>query len=216
MARGNNYSVQQVLQRLRKDQLDDSCDEEEENELQDEYFIPTYVAADELCDSDADSDEDIPASSSTATLDTASGSNNNTSATPDIPDQLIARNGTLRKNITGATAVGRACAANVFSECSGPTSHCHRYNVHGSRTVLFTCLLTNTSWSVFKSTRSTTEKLMIEISIFTWMNWRVLLVSNLLEMCWLEEILRSNSFGAKTGDNRFSEILIVVTDTRKL
>ena len=86
MARGNNYTVQQVLQRLRTDQLDDSCDEEEENELQDEDFIPTYVAAGEL----SDSDEDIPASSSTATLDTLSGSNNNTSATPDIPGQLRA------------------------------------------------------------------------------------------------------------------------------
>ena len=52
MARGNNYSVQQVLQRLRTDQLDNSCDEKEENELQDEDFIPTYVAAGELSDSD--------------------------------------------------------------------------------------------------------------------------------------------------------------------
>ena len=83
MARGNNYTVQQVLQRLRTDQLDDLCDEEEENELQDENFIPTYVAAGELSDSDTDSDEDIQASSSTATLDTLSGSNNNTFATPD-------------------------------------------------------------------------------------------------------------------------------------
>ena len=74
MARGNNYSVQQVQQRLRTDQLDDSCDEEEENELQDEDFIPTYVAAGELSDSDTDSDEDIPASTSTATLDTPSES----------------------------------------------------------------------------------------------------------------------------------------------
>ena len=43
MARGNNYTVQQVLQRLRTDQLDDSCDEEEENELQDEDFVPTTL-----------------------------------------------------------------------------------------------------------------------------------------------------------------------------
>ena len=63
MAGGNNYSAQQVLQRLRRDQLDDSCDEEEENDLQDEDFISTYVAAGELSDSDTDSDEDIPASS---------------------------------------------------------------------------------------------------------------------------------------------------------
>ena len=132
MARGNNYSVQQMLQRLRTDRLDDSCEEEEENDLQDENFIPTYVAAGELSDSDTDSDEDLPASSSTAALDTPSGSNNNTSATPDIPGQLRARNKTLWKNITGATAVGKACAANVFSERLGPTSYCHRCLVHGS------------------------------------------------------------------------------------
>ena len=52
MARGNSNSVQQVLQRLRTHQLDDSCDGEEENNLQDEDFIPTYVAAGELSDSD--------------------------------------------------------------------------------------------------------------------------------------------------------------------
>ena len=45
---------------------------------------------------------------------------------------MRARNGTLWKNITNATAVGRACAANVFSERSGPTPYCHRYIVHGS------------------------------------------------------------------------------------
>ena len=72
MACGNNCYVQQVLQRLRTDQLDDSCDEEEENELQDEDFIPTYVAVGELSDIDTDCDEDIPASSSTAALDTPS------------------------------------------------------------------------------------------------------------------------------------------------
>ena len=61
MARGNNYSVQQELQRLRTDQLDDLCDKEEENDVQDKDFILTYVAAGELSDSDTDSDEDIPA-----------------------------------------------------------------------------------------------------------------------------------------------------------
>ena len=91
MARGNNYAMQQVLQRLRTDQLDNSCNEEEENELLDEDFIPTYVAADELSDSDTDSDEDIPASPSTATLDNPSGSNNSTSATPYIAGQLRAQ-----------------------------------------------------------------------------------------------------------------------------
>ena len=108
MTRGNNYSMQQVLQRLRTDQLDDSCEEEEQNELQDEDFIPTYVATGELPNSDAESDEDIPASSSTAILDTPSGSHNNTYATPNIPGQLKAPNGTIWKNKAGATAIGRA------------------------------------------------------------------------------------------------------------
>ena len=94
MARGNNYSVQQVLQRLRTDQLDDSCDEEEANELQDEDFIPTYLATDEISDSDTDSDKDIPASSATAILGKLSGYSNS-SATPNIPGQLRVRNETL-------------------------------------------------------------------------------------------------------------------------
>ena len=173
MACGNNYSVQQVLQWLRTDQLDDSCDEEEENELQDEDFIPTYVAAGELSDSDTDSDEDIPASSSTATLGTPFRSNNNTSAAPNIPGQLKARNGTLWKNITCATAVKRACAANVFSERPRPTSYFHRHIVHGSSYSAFHLVIDKHILSVFKSTRSTTKKLMIAISICTSMNWRV-------------------------------------------
>ena len=53
------------------------------------------LTADELSDIDTDSDEDIPASSFTATLGTPSGTNNSTSATPNIPGQLRARNRTL-------------------------------------------------------------------------------------------------------------------------
>ena len=45
---------------------------------------------------------------------------------------MRARNGTLWKNKTGATAVGRAWEAKVFSEHPGPTSYCHRNIVHGS------------------------------------------------------------------------------------
>ena len=39
MNRGNNYAVQQVLQRLQTDQLDDSCDENEETELRDKNLF---------------------------------------------------------------------------------------------------------------------------------------------------------------------------------
>ena len=39
MNRGNNYTVQQVLQRLQTDQLDDFCDEIEETEFQDKEFV---------------------------------------------------------------------------------------------------------------------------------------------------------------------------------
>ena len=51
MNRGNNYTVQQVLQRLQTDQLDDSCDENEETELQDKEFVPNCCAGVESCDS---------------------------------------------------------------------------------------------------------------------------------------------------------------------
>ena len=58
MARGNNYTVQQILQRLQIDQFDDSCDENKETELQDENLIPTRNAGVESSDSDTDSSED--------------------------------------------------------------------------------------------------------------------------------------------------------------
>ena len=58
MARGNNYTIQQILQRLQTDQFDDSCDEDEETELQDENLIPTRNAGVESSDSDTDSSED--------------------------------------------------------------------------------------------------------------------------------------------------------------
>ena len=40
---GNNYIVQQVLQRLRTDQFDDSCDEDKETDVQDEDLIPIVI-----------------------------------------------------------------------------------------------------------------------------------------------------------------------------
>ena len=48
MACGNNYTVQQILQRLHTDQFDDTCDENEETELQDENLIPTRNAGEVL------------------------------------------------------------------------------------------------------------------------------------------------------------------------
>ena len=58
MARGNNYTVQQILQRLQTDQFDDSCDEDEETELQDKNLIPTRNAGVESFESYTDSSED--------------------------------------------------------------------------------------------------------------------------------------------------------------
>ena len=58
MNRGNNYTVPQVLQRLQTDQLDDSCDENEETELRDKEFVSNCSAGVESCDSDTDSGED--------------------------------------------------------------------------------------------------------------------------------------------------------------
>ena len=43
MNRGNNYTVQQVLQQLQTDQLDDSCDENEETELQEKNLFLIVV-----------------------------------------------------------------------------------------------------------------------------------------------------------------------------
>ena len=43
MTCGNNYIVQQVLQRLQTDQFDDSCDEDKETDVQDEDFIPIVI-----------------------------------------------------------------------------------------------------------------------------------------------------------------------------
>ena len=43
MNHGNNYTVQQVLQRLQTDRLDDSCDENEETELQEKNLFLIVV-----------------------------------------------------------------------------------------------------------------------------------------------------------------------------
>ena len=58
MARGNNYTVQQILQRLQTYQFDDFCDKDEETELQDENLIPTRNAGVESSDSDTDCSEE--------------------------------------------------------------------------------------------------------------------------------------------------------------
>ena len=55
MACGNNYTVQQVLQQLRTNQFNDSCDEDEETDLQDENLVSTCNAGVESFDSDTDS-----------------------------------------------------------------------------------------------------------------------------------------------------------------
>ena len=55
MNRGTNYTVECVLQRLQTDQLDDSCDENEETELQDKEFVPNCCAGVESCGNDTDS-----------------------------------------------------------------------------------------------------------------------------------------------------------------
>ena len=43
MTCGNTYVVQQVLQRLQTDQFEDSCDENEETDVQDEDLIPIVI-----------------------------------------------------------------------------------------------------------------------------------------------------------------------------
>ena len=129
MNRGNNYTVQQVLQRLQTDQLDDSCDENEDTELQDEAFIPNCYTGVESCDSNTDSGKDKQ-NSATVSTDFPSGSDQ--SPSQNTAGKVKARNGTVWKNITGARGLGRASLSNVFSERPGPTSYCHGSVVHGS------------------------------------------------------------------------------------
>ena len=129
MNRGNNYTVQQVFQQLQTDQLDDSCDENEETELQDKEFIPNCCAGVESCDSDTDSGEDEQ-SSAAVSIDFPSGSDQ--SASQNTAGQVKARNETLWKNITGTPSLGRASLSNVFSERPDPMSYCHRFVIHGS------------------------------------------------------------------------------------
>ena len=126
---GTNSTVQQVLQRLQTDQLDDSCDGNEETELQDKEFVPNCCAGLESCDSDTDSGEDKQ-SSAAVSVDFLSESDQ--SVSQNTVGQVNARNGTVWKNITGAPGLGRASSSIVFWERPGPTFYCHRYVVNGS------------------------------------------------------------------------------------
>ena len=125
---GNNYTVQQVLRRLQTDQLDDSCDENEETELQDKELVPNCCDGVESWDSDTNSGEDEQ-SSVAVSIDFLSESDQ--SVSQNTAGQVNARNGTVWKNITDAPGLGRASSSNVFSERPGPTSYCHRSVVNG-------------------------------------------------------------------------------------
>ena len=127
MARGSNYTVQQILQQLKTNQFDDSCDEDEETEVQDENLIPTRKAEVQSSDSDTDSSEDEHDS---AAASGATPSDN--SLSQNTVGELKAQNGTVWKNITGSQNMGRAFAANLFSERPGPKSYCHRAVLQGS------------------------------------------------------------------------------------
>ena len=127
MARGNNYTVQQILQRFQTDQFDVCCDEDEETELQDENLIPTRIAGVESSDSDTESSKEDHDS---ATASGATPSDN--SSSQNTVEELKAQNGTVWKNITDSQGMERASAANLFSECPGRTSYCHRAVVQGN------------------------------------------------------------------------------------
>ena len=120
MNRSNNYTVQQVLQRLQTDQLDDSCDENEETKLQDKEFVLNCCAGVKSCDSDTDSGEDEQ-SSAALSIDFLSESDQ--SVSQNTAGQVNAQNAIVWKNIAGAPGLGRASSSNVFSERAGPTSY---------------------------------------------------------------------------------------------
>ena len=109
MKRGSSCIVQQVFQRLQTDQLDDSCDENKETELQNEEFTPNCNAGIESSFSDTDSGKDEQ-SFGAVSIDFPSGSDQ--SASQNTAGQVKARNKTVWKNTTGVPGVGRA----LFSE----------------------------------------------------------------------------------------------------
>ena len=112
---------------MKTDQFDDSCNDDEETKLQNENFIPTRNAGVESSNSDTDSSEDEHDS---AAASGATPSNN--SSSQNTVRELKARNRIVWKNITGSQGMGRASAANLFSERPGPTSYFHRAVVQGS------------------------------------------------------------------------------------
>ena len=114
MNRGNNYTVQQVLQRLQTDQLDDSCDENEKTELQDKEFVCNCYAGVKSCDSDTDSGEDDQ-SSAAASIDFLSESDQ--SVSQNTAGQVNERNGTVWKN-NRCSRFGKS----IFVQCVFGTS----------------------------------------------------------------------------------------------
>ena len=112
MNRGNNYTVQQVLQ-LQTDQLDDSCDENEETELQDKEFVPNCCAGVESCDSDIDSNEDEQ-SSAAVSIDFLSES-----------DQSVSQNTAGQMNARNCVEKHNRCSKSgksIFDQCVFGTS----------------------------------------------------------------------------------------------
>ena len=91
MNRGNNYTVQQVLQRLQTDQLNDSCDENEETELQGKEFVRNCAGV-ESCDSDNASGKE---GQSSAAVSTDFPSESGQSVSQNTAGQVNARNGTV-------------------------------------------------------------------------------------------------------------------------
>ena len=93
----NNYTVQQILQRLQTDQYNHSCDEDEKSDLQDKDLISTFNAGVES--SDSEDEQDSAAVSVTTPSSVATPSDK--SSSQNTVGELKAQNGTVWKNITG-------------------------------------------------------------------------------------------------------------------
>ena len=107
--------------------MDDFCDEDEENDLQDEDLFSTCNAGFEHSDSDADSSkdkQDSVAASIVISSFVATPSDN--SSFQNIVGELKAQNGTVWKNITSGQGMGRASADNFCR------TFCHRAVVQSS------------------------------------------------------------------------------------
>ena len=112
--------------------MDDSCDEDEENDLQDEDLFSTCNAGIEHSDSNTDSSKDKQDSvAASIVISSSVATPSDKSSFQNIARELKAQNGTVWKNITSGQGMVRASAAHFCR------TFCHRAVVQGSQGIAF-------------------------------------------------------------------------------